>query len=439
MSIAKKGWFKLVTVVVAIALIVSGWMLWNTFDLSRSDVADDTVKLSDYKTDDLDAIERGEYVMRVGDCSACHTAGHGEMAGGYDIATPFGSLYSSNITPDPETGIGNMTERDFFNAVRQGIGSHGFLYPAMPYTAYVKYSDQDMHDLWAYFSTVEPVKNDIEETKDMPFPFNVRLSLAGWDMLFFHNEAFSVDVNKDAEWNRGKYLVNGGGHCSACHSPRNIIGAEIDSRYLHGGNMGDWYAPDLTPNQHSSISQMTVDEIHEYLKTGSNGIAVASGPMAEAVQHSTQYFTDDDLKSIGHYLKSLAPSGQGKSYSKQGVTEQAALEYEVNCSACHGLKGEGISGMVPAFANNKTIAAEDATNLIHAMLKGTRAPYTETRTTAAGMPSFAWKMSNQKIADVLNYIRNTWDESGARIINVQEVAEMRSKVEAREKLETPLQ
>ncbi len=146
-----------VIVIVAIVAIVALVRLWNTLDTSRSDVADDKTTLADFKSQDMDAIKRGEYVMRVGDCSACHTAGNGYMAGGYDIKTPFGSLYSSNITPDPETGIGNMTEKDFFNAVRQGVGSHGFLYPAMPYTAYVKMSDQDMHDLWAYFSTVKPI------------------------------------------------------------------------------------------------------------------------------------------------------------------------------------------------------------------------------------------------------------------------------------------
>ncbi|MBF8999632.1 MULTISPECIES: c-type cytochrome [Vibrio] len=438
MSTKKGKIIRIIVLLVVIVAIVAGWMLWKTFDLSRSDAADDTVKLSEFKTDDTAAIKRGEYIMRLGDCSACHTEGHGEMAGGYDIETPFGSLYSSNITPDPETGIGNMTERDFFNAVRQGIGSHGFLYPAMPYTAYVKFTDQDMHDLWAYFSTVKPVKNDIEETKDMPFPFNVRLSLAGWDMLFFDNTGFTEDKAKGDEYNRGKYLVDGGGHCSACHNPRNFIGAEIKSKYLQGGNLGTWYAPDLTPNPHNGISEMSVDGIAEYLKTGSNGIAVASGPMAEAVQHSTQYFTDSDLKAIGVYLKALPASEGGKTYPKLDVTKRAGLDYEVNCSACHGLEGEGITGMVPAFAKNKTIAAEDPTNLIHAMLKGTRAPFTHVRTTAAGMPSFAWKMNDKEIADVLNYVRNSWGNT-AKEITPDQVAEMRKTVGARDKMATPLQ
>ena len=438
MSTKKGKIIRFIAIVVVIVVIVAGWMLWKTFDTSRSDVADDSVPLSQFKANDQAAIARGEYVMRAGDCGACHTAGHGDMAGGYDIETPFGSLYSSNITPDPETGIGNMTERDFFNAVRQGIGSHGFLYPAMPYTAYVKFTDQDMHDLWAYFSTVKPVKYDIDETKDMPFPFNVRLSLAGWDMLFFHNEAFTEDKAKDEEWNRGKYLVDGGGHCSACHNPRNLLGAEVTSKYLQGGNLGSWYAPDLTSNPHNGISSMTVAQIQEYLKTGSNGIAVASGPMGEAIENSTQYFTDADLKAIGTYLKSLPPSEGGQTHPQLKVAKQAPLAYEVNCSACHGLKGEGITGMVPAFANNKTIAADDPSNLIHAMLKGTRAPYTETRTSAAGMPSFAWKMNDQQIADVLNYVRNSWGNTAAEI-TAQQVADMRKALNAREKLATPQQ
>lgn len=417
-------------VIIAVAAIAR---LWVTLDTSRSNVADDKVTLADYKANDAEAVKRGEYVMRVGDCAACHTAGNGDMAGGYDIKTPFGSLYSSNITPDLETGIGKMTERDFFNAVRQGQGSHGFLYPAMPYTAYVNLSDQDMHDLWAYFSTVKPVKYDIDETKDMPFPFNIRLSLAGWNMLFFKNEAIEKDVTQTEEWQRGKYLVDGGGHCSACHSPRNFLGAESSSEYMHGGNLGEWYAPDLTSNPHQGIGEMSEQQIVDYLKTGSDGVGVASGPMAEAVEHSTQYFTDADLHAIAVYLKNIPASKSSEPAPKLEVTKNSALHYEVNCSACHGLQGEGIEGMIPAFANNRVIRADDPTNLIHAMLMGTRAAHTETSQTAAGMPSFAWKMNDQEIADILNYVRNSWGNT-AKEVTASEVAEMRSSLGARQKL-----
>ncbi len=432
----KRKILKIVIAIVVVVAIVALVRLWQTIDTSRSDVADDTVTLSQYKTDDLDAIKRGEYVMRVGDCSACHTAGNGYMGGGYDIKTPFGDLYSSNITPDPETGIGNMTERDFYNAVRQGMGSHGFLYPAMPYTAYVKMSDQDMHDLWAYFSTVKPVKHDIDETKDMPFPFNVRLSLAGWNMLFFDNSGLEQDANQSAEWNRGKYLVDGGGHCSACHSPRNLLGGEVTSGYMQGGNLGEWYAPDLTSNPHKGIGDMSEQQIKDYLKTGSDGIGVATGAMAEAIEHSTQYFTDEDLGAIATYLKSIPASQGGEAHPQLKVSDKVALSYEVNCSACHGLEGEGIKGMVPAFAKNNVINADDPTNLIHAMLKGARAAHTHTAQTAAGMPSFAWKMNDQEIADVLNYVRNSWGNTALEV-TADQVAEMRDSLGARQKLTVP--
>ncbi|MDC0609856.1 cytochrome c [Vibrio sp.] len=434
MANKKRGIVKILLAVVVVVIVVAGVRLWQTLDTSRSDAADDTVKLSDYKANDPEAVKRGEYVMRVGDCSACHTAGHGTMGGGYEIKTPFGSLYSSNITPDAETGIGNMTERDFFNAVRQGIGSHGLLYPAMPYTAYVKMTDEDMHDLWAYFSTVKPVKNDIEETKDMPFPFNIRLAMSGWNLLFFKNEGIEPDTTQTEEWNRGQYLVDGGGHCSACHGPRNFLGAEIQSEYMEGGNLGEWYAPGLTSNPHIGIGGMSEQQIMDYLKTGSDGIAVATGPMAEAVEHSTQYFTDSDLKAIAVYLKSIPAAKGGEKHPKLDVPESAALDYEVNCSACHGLKGEGIKGMVPAFANNRVIVADDPTNLIHAMLKGARAAHTETAQTAAGMPSFAWKMNDQEVANVLNYVRNTWGNT-AKEITASQVAEMRDSLGAREKIQ----
>jgi len=434
----KRKIFKVIIAVVVVVAVIALAKLWATLDTSRSDVADDTVKLSDYHSSDAEAIKRGEYVMRVGDCSACHTAGNGYMGGGYDIKTPFGSLYSSNITPDLETGIGNMTERDFYNAVRQGEGQHGFLYPAMPYTAYVKFSDEDMHDLWEYFSTVKPVKHDIDETKDMPFPFNVRLSLAGWNMLFFDNTGPEADTTKSEDWNRGKYLVEGGGHCSACHSPRNLLGAEVTSKYMQGGNLGEWYAPNLTSNPHSGIGDMSEEQIVNYLKTGSDGISVATGAMAEAIEHSTQYFTKEDLGAIATYLKSIPASEGGEPQPNLTTNDKMALSYEVNCSACHGLDGEGIEGMVPAFAKNNVINANDPTNLIHAMLKGARAAHTHTAQTAAGMPSFAWKMNDQEIADVLNYVRNSWDNSAVEI-KAKQVAEMRKSLGAREKISTPKQ
>lgn len=408
--------------IAAVAAIGAGTLAYETLETSRSDVADDNVTLATFEAVP-EAAERGEYVMRMGDCAACHTRGQGEMAGGYEIETPFGKLVSSNITPDTETGIGNMTERDFFNALRQGIGQHGLLYPAMPYTAYAKLTDADMHDLWAYMSTVEPVQNDIDENAGMPFPFNIRLAMAGWDMLFFKNEGFDGDPVAD----RGRYIVDGAGHCSACHSPRNILGAEQGGAYLHGANVDGWHAPDITSNAAMGVGGTSAEDLARYLGTGTDGVAVASGPMAEAVQHSLQYLTVDDRLAMANYLLSVEDSGAERTAPAK-MADAAELAYEVNCSACHGLNGEGIVNAVPAFKGNNALLA-DPSSLIHVMLSGARAPYTEGARTAAGMPSFAWKMDDAQIASVLDYVRNSWGNQ-AEAIAPAKVGQMRETLGA---------
>lgn len=434
MSVKKKLAYSAAVAAVLVALGGS-YRLWTVLESSRSTVADNKVKLADFKSNDDAAIKRGEYVMRLADCAACHNA---SFNGGYKIDTPFGALETSNITPDRKTGIGEMTERDFFNAVRQGRGSHGFLYPAMPYTAYTQMSDQDMHDLWAFFSTVKPVEHEVDENAGMHFPYNIRLAMMGWNLLFFDNSGFKASTSQDDEWNRGKYLVDGPAHCSVCHTARNALGGEISSAYLQGGSLGTWYAPDITPNPHAGIGDWSDQQIADYLKTGSNGSSVAAGPMAEAVEHSMQYFNKDDLQAIATYLRALPASSTpaAQPFKMEPATEKnAALSYEVNCSACHGLKGEGIEGMVPAFAGNGAMQ-NDPTNMIHAMLMGARAPHTEERQTAAGMPSFAWKMDDQQIADVLNYVRNGWGNKGNEVTS-EDVAKLRKETGAQDKLKTP--
>lgn len=434
MSIKKKAVYGS-AIVLVLAGLTGSYRLWTVLESSRSAVANNTVKLADFKSHDAEAIKRGEYVMRLADCAACHNA---SFNGGYKIDTPFGALETSNITPDRETGIGNMTERDFFSAVRQGRGTHGFLYPAMPYTAYSQMSDEDMHDLWAFFSTIKPVKHEIDENAGMHFPYNIRLAMLGWNVLFFNNAAFKDDGSKSPQWNRGKYIVDGPAHCSVCHTDRNALGGEITSAYLQGGKLGTWYAPDITSNPHAGIGDWSNEQITDYLKTGSNGTSVAAGPMSEAVEHSTQYFNNNDLQAIATYLRALPPSStpaQQSFHLNPARQKEAAISYEVNCSACHGLQGEGITGMIPAFAGNRAMQ-NDPTNMIHAMLMGARAPHTEERQTAAGMPSFAWKMNDEQIAEILNYVRNGWGNKASEI-TAEDVAKLRKETGAQEKLKTP--
>lgn len=442
MSKAKKAGL-IVGVGAVVVLVGLGVWAWPTFDTSRSDVADDDVRLADFTSDDAEAIERGEYVMRLSDCMACH---EGNFAGGYVVSTPFGGITTSNITPDVDSGIGAMTERDFFNALRHGIGSKGLLYPAMPYTAYTKLTDRDMHDLWAYMSTIEPVSNEIDETADLRFPYNIRLAMAGWNVLFFDNEGFdgeegfdSAAASEDELIERGRYIVDGPGHCAACHTSRNLLGGPTRDGYLAGGALDIWYAPDISSNPHTGIGATSVDELVEYLKTGANSVSFATGPMAEAVEHSTQYFTDEDLRAVATYLKATSPSNNQRhepmTLDDEGP-KSGALAYEVNCSACHGVAGEGMANIVPAFAGNNAILADDATNLIHVMLMGGRAGHTEARPTGAGMPSFAWKMNDDEIATVLDYVRNTWG-NGAAPVDVERVAALREQLDARDKLAIP--
>ncbi|OCX65643.1 alcohol dehydrogenase [Thioclava sp. SK-1] len=428
--------FRITAGVVVLALIGGGGWAWKTLNTSRSAVADDQVTLAEFTTDDEDAIARGNYIMRLGDCAACHTRDAGEFAGGYQVGTPFGTLVSSNITPDPDTGIGTMTERDFFNAMRHGQGSKGMLYPAMPYTDYAKLTDQDMHDLWAYMSTLTPISHNVDEDAGMSFPFNIRLAMAGWNALFFDNSGFTPDDTQSPQWNRGAYIVEGPGHCSACHTPRNALGGEIASRHMQGAVVDGWFAPEITSNPHVGLGDTPTEDVARYLKTGSDGVAFAAGPMAEAVEDSTQYMTQDDLLAVAQYLKSLPGSpavAPAPIPASDTAMQAAAQSYEVNCSACHGLSGEGIKALAPGFAGNHALLSENATNPIRAVLVGARAAHSHMLPTGAGMPSFAWKMDDQDIADVLNYIRNSWGNA-AEPIGAAQVSEARATLGARDKI-----
>jgi mono/diheme cytochrome c family protein len=261
-------------------------------------------------TNEDPAVTRGRYVAIAGDCAACHTdPAHGKpFAGGYALETPFGKLLASNITSDKTTGIGGWTEAQFTRAVREGKGREGEnLYPAMPYNAYVKVTDQDMHDLWAYMQTVPAVDNKVVSNQ-LPFPFNIRLMMMGWNLMFFDKTPFVPVASDSAQINRGAYLVQGLGHCAACHTEKNFLGGDKSGAFLQGGDLAGWHAPEITGNPYVGIGGWTPQEIVQYLKTGSNHIAVASGPMAEAVTNSTQHMTDDDLLAIAGYLKSLPGS-----------------------------------------------------------------------------------------------------------------------------------
>jgi len=423
---------KIVGGVVVVAVVVAGGMLYQNGNTQAANVADNvTLAKTPLQNVDAQALARGKYIAIAGDCVACHTlpGGKGAFSGGYKIDTPFGGIYASNITPDEQDGIGNWTEREFFNAVRHGKGKSGEnLYPAMPYNAYVKVSDRDMHDLWLYMRSVEPVANKVTAT-DLPFPYNIRMAMMGWNLLFFKNDAFTADSTQTAQYNRGAYLVEGLEHCAACHTPKNIIGGDT-SAYLQGSNLGVWHAPEITSNSYTGIGSWSNEQIVQYLKTGSNHVAVASGPMAEAVTNSTQHLTDDDLQAIATYLKAQKGSNNkapAALTADSSLMKQGANVYAANCSACHNSNGKGIPGLAASLANNPGIVAPDATSLLTTVLEGGRGAVTVSNPTSGAMPSFAWKLSDQQVAAAVTYIRNSWGNS-APAVSEQQAAKMREKL-----------
>ena len=256
---------------------------------------------------DFTQVEKGRYLATAADCVACHTVQNGGkvFAGGRAIETPFGNITSPNITPDAETGIGSWTDEQFDKAVRNGIRPDGSrLYPAMPYTSYTKMSHDDVVAIRAYLNTIEPVRNPVI-VNTLPFPFNIRTSMRVWNALYFRPAEFKPDPQKAADWNRGAFLVEGPGHCTACHTPKSFLGGDKNTEYLRGSYLQGWFAPDITNDDRAGLGRWSSDDIVAYLKTGHNRITAATGPMAEEIEHSTSKLKDEDLAAMAAYLKSI--------------------------------------------------------------------------------------------------------------------------------------
>jgi len=380
--------------------------------------------------DQADQIIRGQYQAVLGDCVGCHTRPGGKsLAGGPPLETPFGALVPPNITPDAETGIGNWSEADFHNMMKTGIGHDGVrLYPAMPYPAYTKMTDPDLSDLWAYLTTVEPVSNKVEANQ-LPFPLNIRFSMWGWNLLNFSEGGFAPDPSKSAEWNRGAYIVQGAGHCGTCHTPKSFLGADQDSVFLQGASLQGWFAPDITNSARSGLGKWSEDDLVKYLKTGVNAHSIASGPMAEAVENSTSKMTDADLKAVAVYLKSLGSdtvvAAPAKPEQARMVTGEAV--YRDNCSACHGGDGAGAGALFPALAGNSIVAQGSTETLSRLVLAGSQAVHTANAPTTPAMPSLAWRLKDQEVADVLTYVRNSWGNAASEV-SASEVAAVRKEL-----------
>ena len=383
---------------------------------------------------DFQKIERGRYLVTAADCAACHTRpdGGAPFAGGRPIETPFGNVVSANITPDRQTGIGAWSDDEFDKAMRQGIRRDGSrLYPAMPYTSYTKMTREDVAAMHAYLSTIQPVHNEVQSNQ-LPFPFNMRWGMNVWDWAFFNSGTYTPDNSKSAEWNRGAYLVQGPGHCTACHTPKNFAGSDKSGQYLQGANLQDWFAPDITNDNRRGLGRWSVEDVVKYLKTGHNAISGATGPMSEEVALASSGMTDADLKAIAMYLKSLpGRNDEQKPIAANDPQMQAgAAIYRDQCSACHQIDGKGVPNLFPSLAGSSQIRSDDPTTAIRVVLQGARSVATKDEPTGPGMPSFAWQLTNVQVAAVLTYVRNAWG-AAASAVSADAVSKSRNNLAKR--------
>ncbi|MFK0684518.1 cytochrome c [Ochrobactrum sp. BD67] len=400
-------------------------------------------------------VQQGKAVATAADCMACHTVPRGgkPFAGGYGIVSPLGTIYSTNITPSKEFGIGTYSEEDFANAVRKGIRKDGgHLYPAMPYDAYGEITDADIHALYAYFMNgVEPVDEPAKAQTQLPFPFNIRISMMAWNLAFANREPFAPDPAKSDEQNRGAYLAGALGHCASCHAPRNILMGQAANAELTGGMVGSWYAPNITSDPISGIGGWTETELMQYFRTGHvEGKAQAAGGMAEAVQNSLQHLPDSDLKSLAVYLKSTSPvrDPQDKAarhaFTGKGSDEAAirglfpenshnslktgAELYSGYCASCHQPEAAGSEGQAyPSLFNNTTIGSRNPANLISTILYGVERETGghEILMPGFGPQSYVNALSDTQIAEIANYVLNRFGNSDVKV-SVEDVETARN-------------
>ena len=366
-------------------------------------------------------LQRGQYLVRAGNCIACHTPrGGAPLAGGRAIDTPFGAVYSSNLTPDAETGLGRWNTQDFWNALHHGRSRGGrLLAPAFPYEHTSLLSREDSDAMFAWLRSQPPVHRP-QPAHTLVWPLGTQPALALWRTLFFAPQTFTPDPQQSPEWNRGAWLVQGLGHCAACHSPRNTLGASGGVTQLSGGLMPvvNWYAPDLLSERETGLASTPLAETVRLLQTGRNAQASVSGPMAEVVQHSLQHLQPEDLQAIAVYLQSRARQApreaplQSPPPVRASVAEQGAKVYERHCATCHGEQGQGVPGIYPALAGNRAVLLPDPTNLVQSVLYGGFGPSTAGHPRPFGMPPFVLELEDRDIAAVLTHLRMALQPEG---------------------------
>ena len=391
---------------------------------------------------DRPLLDRGRAAAEAGDCVACHTAPGGEpFAGGRAMRTPIGDAYSTNITPDRATGIGDYSFDQFDRALRQGVAKDGHhLYPAMPYPAYAKIDADDMRALYAYFMTEVPAVNRPNRPADIPWPLSMRWPLGVWNSLFTTLAPFRPHTDHDAQWNRGAYLVEGLGHCGSCHTPRGLTFAEKaqaaddGALFLAGGSADGWFAKSLRGGKGGGLAEWSGDALVRFLASGRTESTAAFGAMTEVIEHSTQHLPESDLAAIAAFLKSL-PGSEGTPAQADGTTEQAllangptspgAIAYVEHCAACHRLDGGGIAGIFPALAGNSALTTRDASSIIRITLEGGAMAHAGSAP-AFVMPGFS-RLDDRQLAELLTFVRSGWgNRAGA--VSASDVAAIRRSV-----------
>ncbi|RZL03130.1 MAG: cytochrome c [Rubrivivax sp.] len=367
---------------------------------------------------DATAIARGAYLARVGNCMTCHTARGGEpYAGGLGIHTPFGTVYTSNLTPDVKTGLGGWSPSAFWRALHNGRSRDGrLLYPAFPYPNYTHVTRADSDAIFAYLRSL-PAVAQANRPHALRFPYDSTPALAVWRALFFKPGQLEPDPRQSADWNRGAYLVRGLGHCNACHASRNALGATSGTLDLSGGliPMRHWYAPSLTAAHEAGVADWSLPEIVLLMKNGVSAKGTVLGPMAEVVGNSTQHWSDADLLAMATYLKSLPADTRPRDVTQVEPPLTDALGarlYKQHCAQCHGDQGEGMAPAYPPLAGNRAVTMDSPANLVRIVLAGGFAPSTAGNPRPYGMPPFAMVFGNEDTAAVLSYIRSAWGNQG---------------------------
>jgi len=387
-------------------------------------------------------VQRGAYLARAGDCIACHSApGKPAFAGGLAIDSGHGIIYSTNITPDKQHGIGSYTEQQFADAVRKGVKADGtHLYPAMPYTSYAKVTDADIKALYAYFQAGVKPSTYAPPATSMNFPFNMRWGMGVWNYLFASDKPFKEQPGWSAQVRNGAYLVEGLGHCSSCHTPRGFAMNEkasdsSEAKFLAGGELNGWPVPSLR-----NLPRWDETAIVDYLQTGRNKTAAVAGEMTAVVEHSTAHLNDTDLKSIAAYLKTLSPAtprvatvkAQGVEATAKKLTAATNLTlgerlYLDNCAACHFVNGNGASRVFPVLDGATVANAESPAALIHIIMEGARTPSTDKAPSILVMPGFAKRLDDKEVAALASFVRQGWSNTAAPVAE-KDVARVREKL-----------